>query len=87
MGDRCFCLQMSSVLLTAQADSYMLPHNLVIPQHICMFLAMSVSVKECPQGYVCLTFRHCASSIWGQAFHCSPENAFYIFNQQIYFII
>ena len=23
----------------------------------------------------------------GQAFSCSPENAFYIFNQQIYFII
>ena len=34
-----------------------------------------------------LTFRHRASSILGQAFHYSPENAFYIFNQQIYFII
>ena len=34
-----------------------------------------------------LTFRHCASCILGQAFHCSPENAFYIFNQQIYFVI
>ena len=34
-----------------------------------------------------LTFRHRASCILGQAFHCSPENAFYIFNQQIYFII
>ena len=34
-----------------------------------------------------LTFRHRASSIQGQAFRCSPENAFYIFNQQIYFII
>ena len=34
-----------------------------------------------------LTFRHRASSIQGQAFHCSPENVFYIFNQQIYFII
>ena len=33
-----------------------------------------------------LTFRHRASCILGQAFHCSPENAFYIFNQQIYFI-
>ena len=33
-----------------------------------------------------LTFRHRASSILGQAFRCSPENAFYIFNQQIYFI-
>ena len=35
----------------------------------------------------CLTFRHRASCILGQAFHYSPENAFYIFNQQIYFII
>ena len=34
-----------------------------------------------------LTFRHRASSIQGQAFHYSSENAFYIFNQQIYFII
>ena len=34
-----------------------------------------------------LTFRHCVSCILGQAFHYSPENAFYIFNQQIYFII
>ena len=30
-----------------------------------------------------LTFRHRASCIKGQAFHYSPENAFYIFNQQI----
>ena len=28
-----------------------------------------------------LTFRHRASCILGQAFHCSPENAFYIFKQ------
>jgi hypothetical protein len=34
-----------------------------------------------------LTFWHRASCILGQAFHYSPENAFYIFNQQIYFII
>ena len=34
-----------------------------------------------------LTFRHRASCVLGQAFHYSPENAFYIFNQQIYFII
>ena len=36
---------------------------------------------------VSLTFRHRASSILGQAFRYSPESAFYIFNQQIYFII
>ena len=34
-----------------------------------------------------LSFRHRASCILGQAFRYSPENAFYIFNQQIYFII
>ena len=34
-----------------------------------------------------LTFRHRASCILGQAFRYFPENAFYIFNQQIYFII
>ena len=34
-----------------------------------------------------LTFRHRASCILGQAFRYSPEDAFYIFNQQIYFII
>ena len=33
-----------------------------------------------------LTFRHRVSCVLGQAFHYSPENAFYIFNQQIYFI-
>ena len=34
-----------------------------------------------------LTFRHRASCIQGQAFRYYPENAFYIFNQQIYSII
>ena len=34
-----------------------------------------------------LNFRHRASFIQGKAFRYSPENAFYIFNQQIYFII
>ena len=33
-----------------------------------------------------LTCRHRASCILGQAFHYSPEKAFYILNQQIYFI-
>ena len=37
--------------------------------------------------FVCLTFRHRVPCILGQAFRYSPENAFYIFNQQIYFII
>ena len=34
-----------------------------------------------------LTFKHRASCILGQAVRYSPENAFYIFNQQIYLII
>ena len=34
-----------------------------------------------------LTFRHRASCFIGQGFRYSPENAFYVFNQQIYFII
>ena len=34
-----------------------------------------------------LTFMHRVSCLLGQAFHYSPENAFYIFKQQIYFII
>ena len=32
----------------------------------------------CSKMSVCLTFRHRASCILGQAFHYSPENAFYI---------
>jgi hypothetical protein len=39
------------------------------------------------EQHVKLTFRHRASCILGQVFHYSPENALYIFNQQIYFII
>jgi hypothetical protein len=34
-----------------------------------------------------LNFRHRASCILGQAFYYTAENTFYIFNQQIYFII
>ena len=41
----------------------------------------------CAVRAVSLTFRHRAPCILGQAFRYSPENAFYIFNQQIYFII
>jgi len=36
---------------------------------------------------ISLTFGHHESCILGQAFHQYPENAFYIFNQQICFII
>ena len=56
----------------------------------------SVTVVQCRQRTLlrhssavrgALTFRHRASYILGHAFRYSPENAFYIFNQQIYFII
>ena len=43
--------------------------------------------RACFPCTIHLTFRHCESCILGQAFNYSPENAFYIFNQQIYFII
>ena len=45
------------------------------------------SPQDSRQPRTILTFRHRASSILEQAFHYSPENAFYMFNQQIYFII
>ena len=69
---------------------------------VCLFVSMeqlssgwtdfqenwNVSIFKNPENIqVLLTFRHRASCISGQAFHYSPENAFYIFNQQIYFII
>ena len=52
---------------------------------------LSVSVwplrSRIAQFVATFNFRHRASCVLGQAFHYSPENAFYIFNQQIYFII
>ena len=57
--------------------------------YYCLHLKCSVRVNPLKTNgsLLYLTFRHRASSILGQAFHYSPENAFYIFNQQIYFII
>jgi len=48
---------------------------------------IGLAVTFLPTHNISLTFRHRASYILGQAFHYSPENAFYIFNQHIYFII
>ena len=48
---------------------------------------MYTAINEVIRGNNNLTFRHHASCILGQAFLYSPEKAFYIFNQQIYFII
>ena len=54
----------------------------------CFFYTLRTGLLNClnarSRG---LTFRHRASCILGQAFRYSPEKAFYIFNQQIYFII
>jgi len=47
----------------------------------------TLSLTSTLEGSGCLTFRHRASCILGHVFLYSPENAFYIFNQQIYFII
>ena len=49
---------------------------------VCTCKYMSSKCKLVP-----LNFRHRASCILGQAFRYSPENAFYVFNQQMYFII
>ena len=54
---------------------------------LCGYETWSHVLREEIKLAVLLTFRHRASCILGQAFRYSPENAFYIFNQQIYFII
>ena len=56
------------------------PHTDFLTTYFCKILYVLVL-------FMPLTFRHLASCILGQAFQYSPENAFYIFNQQIYFII
>ena len=52
---------------------------------IIVFLCLYINFY--PTFLLELTFRHRASCTLGQEFHYSPENAFYIFNQQIYFFI
>ena len=47
---------------------------------------MATYMTSRSERFASITFRHRASCILGQAFRYSPENAFYIFNQQIYFI-
>ena len=61
--------------------------------HLIMQITEPVSEWSCWRMFIEiwphseLTFRHRASSIQGQAFRYYPQNVFYIFNQQIYFII
>ena len=60
----------------------------VLVQTFCEHQQMpSIKAKHIKHISFFLTFMHRASRILGQAFHYTPENAFYIFNQQIYFII
>ena len=61
---------------------YIMPFQMRKPPHINNSPFLSNSAWK-----TALTFRHRASCILGQVFHYSPENAFYIFNQHIYFII
>ena len=68
------------IYLRTNSDLCHLHHNLI------GFIIRMKSVF-CAVQTGSLTLRHRASCILGQAFHYSPENAFYIFHQQIYFII
>jgi len=56
-------------------------------QYDCSLSTIFLVYHHHPLAYHFSNFRHRVSSILGQEFCCSPENAFYIFNQQIYFII
>ena len=53
----------------------------------CILILSEFFIYQLKHKRIALTFRQRASCILGQAFRYSPENAFYIFNQQIYFII
>jgi len=66
-----------------RTSSSVYDHDLILT--LCVGKLYVLSAVVCVSGY--LTFRHRASCILGQVFHHSPANAFYIFNQQIYFII
>jgi len=65
----------------------------VIHLSVCAILRVTLNNEEqcwkvnMSDRFALLTFRHRASCILGQAFRYSPENAFCIFNQQIYLII
>ena len=46
-----------------------------------------LTLHKCSAASRCFNLKAPRFFYIGQAFRCSPENAFYIFNQQIYFII
>ena len=52
-----------------------------------LYRRYAAEYSYCIRSVFSLTFRHRVPCILGQAFRYSPENACYIFNQQIYFII
>jgi len=58
-----------------------------IPHEMRMPIVSGLSGSTKFSHIISLTFKHSASCILGQAFHYSPEKAFFIFNQQIYFFI
>jgi hypothetical protein len=59
----------------------------LLKQHVSAHV-LSLKMVHVGRNTVLLTFRHHASSTRvGQTFRYSPEKAFHIFNQQIYFII
>ena len=78
--DRCFWLSKQSPTKLQALNSM---HKLLVENIIEMVKKFRLQVL----GISPLTFRHHASCILGQAFRYSQENAFYIFNQQIYFIL
>ena len=80
-------MEVRECLLSSNAELFanLLSKNIQIKIHKTKIF--SVVLFGCEAWSLTLTFRHRASSILGQAFRYSPENAFYIFNQQIYFIM
>ena len=87
----CSCIKIR-VKGALSSQSYNLCSNMLLFSVLLLRETLNMMWNVC---YVCnvkmfisiLTFRHRASCILGQAFHYSPEEAFYIFNQQIYLII
>ena len=70
-------LQFDVLLMMGAIDTRNMWSNFAVNKHL----------HTVASRWILLTFRQGASCILGKAFHYSPENAFYIFNQQIYFII
>ena len=63
-------------------------YNSNTPCTVALFNTLRTGLLNCLNARSrALNFKHRASGIKGQTFRYSPENAFYIFNQQIYFII